>query len=78
VSLPQKTKFDPQFQVTTRDGNATQVFRDYLSRLDALVAALTTGATVLTNAANDGAAAAAGVQVGQLYRNGSVIQVRIV
>jgi hypothetical protein len=31
----------------------------------------------LTNAANDGAAAAAGVAVGQLYRNGSVMQIRV-
>jgi hypothetical protein len=32
----------------------------------------------LTNAVNDAAAAAAGVAVNQLYRNGSVIQVRVV
>jgi hypothetical protein len=31
----------------------------------------------LTNAANDAAASVAGVPVGGLYRNGSVIQVRI-
>lgn len=31
----------------------------------------------LTNAANDGAAAAAGVPVGALYRNGSVVQIRV-
>ena len=32
----------------------------------------------LTNAANDTAAATAGVAVGQLYRNGSVVQIRVV
>jgi len=79
MSLPKKTKFDPQFAIADSSGKPTQQFRDYLSGLDALVTALTTGAnTALTNAANDGAAAAAGVQVGQLYRNGSVIQVRVV
>jgi hypothetical protein len=31
----------------------------------------------LKNAANDGAAATAGVPVGELYRNGSVLMVRI-
>ena len=31
----------------------------------------------LVNAANDGAAATAGVAVGQLYRNGSVVQIRV-
>lgn len=31
----------------------------------------------LTNAANDAAAAVAGVGVGELYRNGSVLMVRI-
>lgn len=31
----------------------------------------------LTDAANDGAADSAGVAIGELYRNGSVIQVRV-
>jgi hypothetical protein len=33
--------------------------------------------TKLKNAANDAAAATAGVPVGELYRNGSVLMVRI-
>jgi|SRR5215475_4492636 len=33
--------------------------------------------TNLKNAANDGAAAALGVTVGQVYRNGSVLMVRV-
>lgn len=33
--------------------------------------------TKLTDAANDAAAAAAGVKVGQLYRSGSALMVRI-
>lgn len=32
---------------------------------------------VLSNYANDTAAAAGGVAVGQLYRNGSIVQVRV-
>jgi hypothetical protein len=79
VTLPAKKKFDPQFPIVNNDGRPTQMFRDYLSSLDALVTALTTQANVvLGNFANDAAAAAGGVQVGQLYRNGSVIQVRVV
>ena len=35
------------------------------------------GANMLPNAANDGAAASAGVVVGALYRNGSVLMVRV-
>jgi hypothetical protein len=35
------------------------------------------GTTTLTNAANDAAAAAAGVAVGSLYRNGSIVMQRI-
>lgn len=79
MSLPQKTKFDPQFALVDRSGNPTQVFRDYLSKLDALVASMAAGnLPVLVNAVNDAAAAAAGVQVGQAYRNGSIVMQRIV
>lgn len=79
MTLPAKNKFDPQFPIVNNDGRPTQMFRDYLSSLDALVTALTTNASVsLTNAANDAAAAAAGVQIGQLYRNGSVVMTRVV
>ncbi|WP_028970149.1 hypothetical protein [Sphingomonas sp. URHD0057] len=34
-------------------------------------------AVALTNAANDAAAAAAGVGIGETYRNGSVLMVRV-
>jgi hypothetical protein len=79
VTLPLKNRFDPQFALVDKDGKATQQFRDYLLKLDALVTALTTQAsTQLTNAANDAAAAAAGVPVGSLYRNGSIVQTRVV
>lgn len=79
MTLPNKNKFDPQFAIVDRDGKPTQMFRDYLSKLDALVTAMATGSDVaLTNAANDAAAAAAGVQVGQQYRNGSQLMVRVV
>lgn len=79
MSLPDKSKFDPQFAIAGPDGKPTQMFRDYLSALDALVTAMASGSNIaLINAANDAAAAAAGVAVGKLYRNGSVWQVRIV
>ena len=35
------------------------------------------GLAVMTTYANDAAAAAGGVAIGQLYRNGSVVQVRV-
>lgn len=79
MSLPSKPKFDPKLALVDKDGNATQLFRDYMAKLDALVTALTTGGNVaLVNAANDAAAAAAGVPVGWMYRNGSTISVRVV
>lgn len=34
--------------------------------------------TTLVDAANDAAAALLGVQIGQMYRNGSVLMVRVV
>lgn len=79
MTLPNKTKFDATFAlVTTSDGKATQNFRGYMAGLDALVSALASGAAPnLTNAASDIAAAAAGVGVGSIYRNGSVLMVRV-
>jgi hypothetical protein len=79
VSLPQKNKFNPAFPLVDGQGNATQVFRDYMIKLDALVAAMAAGNLAgLVNAANDAAAAAAGVQIGQAYRSGSVVHIRVV
>lgn len=79
MSLPQKSKFDPSFAIAEKSGVATQIYRDFLVKLDALVGSIAAGnQPVLVNAANDAAAAAAGVQVGQSYRNGSVLMVRVV
>jgi hypothetical protein len=78
VSLPAKNKFDPAFPLVDSSGNATQSFRNYMSSLDALVAALAGGTLpTLINAANDAAAAAKGVAVGNMYRNGSVLMMRV-
>lgn len=66
-----RTKFDPQFAIADNAGRASQSFRDYLRALDA-------GALpILVNAVNDAAAAAAGVPVNYMYRNGSVLMVRV-
>lgn len=79
MSLPVKNKFDPQFPIADVAGRPAQSHRDYLIKLDALVAALAAGnLPVLVNAVNDAAAQAAGVQVQQMYRNGSVLMVRVV
>lgn len=79
MTLPAKSKFDPSFAITDKSGTATQFFRDFMARLDALVSAIAAGnQPQLINAANDAAAAVAGVQVGQAYRNGSQLMVRIV
>ena len=56
-----------------------QVFLNYMVSLDAfarLIAANKIG-PVGGPYANDAAAAAGGVAIGQLYRNGSVVQVRV-
>lgn len=79
MTLPAKKNFNPTFPVTDKTGRPVQEFRDYISALDALVAALAAGgAPSLVNAANDAAAAKAGVPVGNLYRNGSQVNVRVV
>jgi hypothetical protein len=79
MTLPTKTRFDPSFAIAEKSGVATQFFRDFLTKLDVLVAAIAAGNQPrLVNAVDDAAAAAAGVQVGQTYRNGSVLMVRVV
>lgn len=80
MTLPVKNKFDPQFPLVDKDGKPTQQFRDYLSALDNLVTAIAKGnhSAAIVNAANDAAAAALGVVIGQEYRNGSVLQIRVV
>lgn len=80
MTLPTKTKFDPQFPLVNKDsGTAAQFFQDYMIKLDALVAAMAAGGVPsnLVNAANDAAAQAAGVAIGNMYRNGSVLMVRV-
>lgn len=79
MTLPAKTKFDPQFPIVGEGAKPSQTFRDYIAKLDALVAALALGqAPKLVNAANDAQAAAAGVPLNNLYRNGSILMVRVV
>jgi hypothetical protein len=85
MTTPIKTKFDPAFPIADKEGKPTQQFRDYMVKIDLLLTYLAAGnfanplnMNALTNEANDSAAAAAGVTVGQAYRNGSVIQVRVV
>jgi len=76
IPLPQ-----PSFDWVTHGNKPTQPFAQYMAKLDACVRALAGGLfgspVQLVNAANDGAAAAAGVQIGQAYRNGSVLMVRV-
>jgi glutamate mutase epsilon subunit len=59
-------------------GSGSIMFAQYLIALDATVRALAAGNVgTLVQAANDVAAAAAGVAVGSLYRNGSQLNVRV-
>jgi hypothetical protein len=80
VSLPQKNPLpQPSFPITGTGGVPAQSFAQYMAKLDALVAAMAAGnLPTLVNAANDAAAKAAGVGIGQLYANGSVLHVRVV
>jgi hypothetical protein len=49
----------------------SQRYLEYLQQIDKILR------TMSINAVNDAAAAAAGVPVGSLYRNGSVVQIRV-
>lgn len=59
----------------SRTGRPTLEFGRWATALDAVMRGGLLG--TLTNAANDGAAAAAGVPLNGLYRNGSVVQIRV-
>ena len=68
----------PDFQWIDKQGRPTQAFATYMTQVDTLLRALAGGSVgTLTNAANDAAAAKAGVAVGSLYRNGSALLVRV-
>lgn len=64
--------------VDLRSGQPSVAMAQYFLMLDQLFRGLTGGNAGLVNAANDAAAAAAGVQIGQLYRNGNAVQIRLV
>ena len=79
----QKTAFDAYGRLTEEAAASTSDLPEgsnlYFtnSRADARIAAFEAGFASLTNAVNDAAAALAGVPVGAMYRNGSILQVRI-
>jgi hypothetical protein len=76
--LPTKKQLlQPTFPLVNTERKPEQWFGEYMRALDALVGMLGAGLNNLPNAANDGAAAAAGVPVGGLYRTGSQISVRV-
>lgn len=79
MTLPAKASFNPGFPIADKAGAPTQSFRDYMVAMDRLVSLLAAGnLPPLVDAVNDAAAAAVGVGVGQIYRNGSTVMVRVV
>jgi len=81
MATPQGPLPSPSLPWIDKPGTPSLAFRQYFLTLDAAVKALVKGLfgtpVQLTNAANDAAAAAAGVAIGQFYRNGSVVQIRV-
>ena len=62
----------PDFSwIDPKTGKPTQVFLEFMQKF--------VGGNIgqLTNAANDAAAAALGVPIGNIYRNGSVVMIRV-
>ncbi len=71
----------PQQNVAEWDNarSMTPVWRSFWISLLQVIVALNGGTALFTfgNYANDAAAAAGGVKIGQMYRNGSVVQIRV-
>jgi len=63
--------------IDEKTGRPIQSFAQYMVALDKLIRGFTAGQAGLINAANDGAAATAGVKIGQLYRTGNAVQIRL-
>lgn len=77
MTLPSKTPL-PQAVIAWLSQQGRQDYAQYVSKLDALVTALSGGNFgTLVNAANDAAAARAGVAVGQAYQNNGILRVRL-
>ena len=67
----------PANSVVDESGRATLLMAQWLLMMDQIFRGFTGGNAGLINAANDTAAATAGVQIGQLYRNGNAVQIRL-
>lgn len=68
----------PQHVPIAGDGAMPVAWQQWVASVDALLRLLALpNVGTLVNAANDAAAAAAGVAIGGLYRNGSAVQIRV-
>lgn len=74
-----KPKPDPSHPwMDLGSGRPASPFADYIQTLDVLAKLLNVGVVgPLTNAANDAAAAAAGVPINGLYRTTNAVQIRL-
>jgi hypothetical protein len=64
--------------VDITDGSPSQILRQYMLSLDAVVRALTGGNIgPVASAVDDAAAASAGVAVGGIYQSGGMVRIRI-
>lgn len=61
--------------IDPENGRPSPPFANYMLTVDLLLRLL--NGLTLINAVNDAAAAAAGVPVGSLYRNGSIVMIRV-
>jgi hypothetical protein len=78
AQMPQVlNKFIANHRLVDEQGLPTQVFYQYMTVLDAILRSFTGGSSGLTNAANDAAAAAAGVAIGQFYANAGAVKIRL-
>lgn len=79
MASPQSPLPQPSFAwVDAGSGRPTLVFSLYMASLDAAVRGLAAGVVgPLVNAANDAAAAAAGVQINGLYHNAGAVRIRL-
>ena len=77
MTLPTKTPL-PQAAIAWFTQQGRQDYAQYIAKLDAFMTAVSAGNFgTLVNAANDAAAARAGVTIGQLYQNNGALRVRL-
>lgn len=78
AAYPIPALLDISHPLVLEDGTMDPLWRTFFVQLRTALRDLNFTTLTLQNFANDAAAAAGGIALNQLYRNGSVVQIRVI